>query len=284
MTNYSLDSLLDEFESYLVNKEAKAEITPTLYAADLKLLLPIKEYENYESLVNILTKRVNSIDDWDNSKRRTKYRRVCSANSLCRFLEKTGKIEKANPYPNKKIERTPLCTIQQEEFSKLMDVIPFDKYTDAKDRAAFSLMFYNGLRESEAVSLEYKNFVRDSGIITHVDVYGKYKIRRLKVNKTTAKALMIYEESYNEDKRELPPLEEAKYFKNKHGKRISTRSLRRKFKKYVDKAGIEAKPASLRFSYAQEQIAKGADKKELAYLMGVLESSAKTMKKLLRKT
>lgn len=292
--NYSLDDLLDGFESYVITEKANAELTAKLYRADMNRVLPervhkklLKEAEiktdkdYYNVLVKKIDERVRSIDEWDKPKQSTKNRRICTVNSFLEYLENRGKIEKAMYYKTKTIERTPLTTITETEFTGLMHVIPSDKYVNARDRAIFSLMFFNGIRSSEAANIAHENFRIEDGKFYITVGKGEQK-RRLEIDKRATEELKSYANLYNAAwLSKGHPLKSGTYFKNKHGEKISTRSIRRKLEQWAKKAGLNAEPNHLRYSYAQRQLNKRVMPEELAGLMGMLPYSAHLIDKLL---
>lgn len=288
--NYQLrlDDILGEFVSYLTYKKKYPESTAQAYKTDIKIVVPTETFRDYNELVDTIEQKIN-LDEGGKSSLHTIHRRTAALNTLLKFLKKTGKIEEVPKLKYKKIEKKSLATLSQEEFLRIMNAIPSDKYTDTRDKAIFCLVYYNGLRSFETANLKYADFRRENKKIDYVDVTNKEgKVRRLELNEETAAALDLYERSYNSETENTPLLKEGTYFKNKfrniNYERMSDRSFRRKFQKYTKKAGIKADLRTLRNSYAQEQIAKGTDRKELAYSMGVSKIRVERIEELLTKT
>ena len=67
-----------------------------------------------------------------------------------------------------------------------------------------------------------------------------------------------------------PNFDSRVLFANKHGKRLSTRSVRRKMDKYLIEAGLDPdiSPHTLRHSFATHMLNNGADLRSVQELLG----------------
>jgi len=67
-----------------------------------------------------------------------------------------------------------------------------------------------------------------------------------------------------------PAFDSKVLFANKHGKRLSTRSVRRKMDKYLIEAGLDPaiSPHTLRHSFATHMLNNGADLRSVQELLG----------------
>lgn len=281
--DYSRDKILEKFAFYLRDKR-RAEWTITTYARDLLKLLPTKTFQDYGSLAEEIDKEIRLIHENEDLKPSTKARKSSTANTFLGFLKETGKIKEAPTYYYKKEERVPPVLITEKQFKNLMRSIPPTEYKRARDRAIFALMFYTGIRESEVVKLEDKNFEPEKRkMYVNITFGDSYKRRRLEVPKQAIREIDAYKKLYSahSTRKGKPSLESETFFKSSRGKKISTRSVRRKLTKWTTRAGIDATLLSLVYGYAKMQTDKGITPEQLTSLMGILHGSTKELVELL---
>lgn len=304
----SYNKLKIEFGNYLVNVGLNLEHTVKTYWEGLEALITpeiyrkiVEETKNeqeigyYIRLGEIATERAETIDIWaKETPISTKNNRIAVLNIFRRFLnERKGTtLERIVKY--KKGVKRLTAVITEAEFSRIIKVISYvpsydahsrATYLGARDTAELYLGFLNGLTSSEIDNLRYSDFERKRKVITNVNITNKdNKVRKLEVDKRTAEALQAYENCYNDDKRKIPPLEEGTYFKNKYGKKINSRSIRRNLKKWGRLAKVKADPETLRRSFAKRQVEKIVSVKELSELLGIQRTASLGLIKTFSKT
>jgi len=136
-----------------------------------------------------------------------------------------------------------------------------------RDRAMLETLYSTGIRVSELVGLQ----------VTDLDLAGEALRVRGKGNKErivplgshAVRAVQRYLELLGQDpkfaNREAGPL-----FVNKHGGRLSSRSVRRKLDKYLKQVGLDPtiSPHTLRHSFATHLLDNGADLRSVQELLG----------------
>ena len=137
----------------------------------------------------------------------------------------------------------------------------------ARDRAIFEVLFSTGVRVSELVDLNFAD-VDAAGQTIRIRGKGK-KQRTVPIGPTAIAAIQKYLELRRADPRAATFDQEA-LFANKHGQRLSTRSVRRKLDKYLAECGLDPSisPHTLRHSFATHMLNNGADLRSVQELLG----------------
>jgi integrase/recombinase XerC len=142
-----------------------------------------------------------------------------------------------------------------------------------RDRAMLETLYSTGIRVSELVGL---NTIDLDVAGEALRIRGKGKKERLVPLGTHAlSAIRRYSESVDDDPRFAPcwaadKRNTAPLFINKHGGRLSSRSVRRKLDKYLREAGLDPSisPHTLRHSFATHLLDNGADLRSVQELLG----------------
>lgn len=193
-------------------------------------------------------------------------RRLSALKTFFKFLLKRALIEK-NPteiISSPKGEKTLLKAISIDEVITLIHTITEKDVLSLRDRAMVELMYGSGLRVSELVSINISDLDLKERTLK---VIGKGKKERIV-------PLGSYSiESINEylvRRRELLKVETDALFLNKDGGRITTRSVARIIKKYLNRCAINknVSPHTLRHSFATHLLGSGADIRFIQELLG----------------
>jgi len=130
------------------------------------------------------------------------------------------------------------------------------------------VLYSTGMRVSELVALNLED-VDFLGEVIHVRGKGK-KERICPIGSSALQSIQHYIEFRNKRIQSDPSFDTKVLFANKHGKRLSTRSVRRKMDKYLIQAGLDPaiSPHTLRHSFATHMLNNGADLRSVQELLG----------------
>ncbi|HWL92435.1 MAG TPA: tyrosine recombinase XerC [Phycisphaerae bacterium] len=199
----------------------------------------------------------------------TAARKLATLRSFYKFCLRRGHIQ-VNPVAT---IRTPK---QEKRLPKFLDIEAIKKLLctpddttllGARDRAMLETMYSTGVRVSELVALNANDLDRQSG---HLRVRGKGRKERITpIGPTAIAAIGRYLAMRSNDPRNVSFNQDA-MFVNKHGQRLSTRSVRRKLDKYLSMAGLDPaiSPHTLRHTFATHMLNNGADLRSVQELLG----------------
>ncbi len=196
-------------------------------------------------------------------------RKLATLRSFYKFCLRRGYVE-AHPLAAirtpKQEKRLPKY-LELEQISKLLSTPDVNTLLGARDRAMLEVLFSTGVRVSELVDLNFSE-VDFEGQVIRVRGKGK-KQRAAPIGTTAIAAIRRYLELRRADARSASFDQEA-LFVNKHGQRLSTRSVRRKLDKYLAEAGLDPtiSPHTLRHSFATHMLNNGADLRSVQELLG----------------
>jgi integrase/recombinase XerC len=199
----------------------------------------------------------------------TTARKLATLRSFYKFLVRRGRVE-SNPLASirtpKQDKRLPKF-LEVEQVNKLLGTPDDGTFLGARDKAMFEVLYSTGVRVSELVDLDIADIDEASQCI-RVRGKGK-KQRRTPIGPTALAAVRRYLDMRRADPRSVGFDQEA-LFVNKHGKRLSTRSVRRKLDKYLLEAGLDpaVSPHTLRHSFATHMLNNGADLRGVQELLG----------------
>ena len=197
-------------------------------------------------------------------------RKVATLRSFYKFLVKRNMINSnpvlaiRTPKQDKKLPRF----LEYEQVKRLLETPPLNNWLGARDRAILETLYSTGLRVSELVALNIDD-VDFLGEVVHVRGKGK-KERITPIGSSALQVIQYYMEFRNKRAQNNSNFDSKVLFVNKHGKRLSTRSVRRKMDKYLRMAGLdpEISPHTLRHSFATHMLNNGADLRSVQELLG----------------
>ena len=197
-------------------------------------------------------------------------RKLATLRSFYKFLVKRDRVSSnpvvsiKTPKQDKKLPKF----LEYEEVVRLLNTPPANTCLGARDRAILEVLYSTGMRVSELVSLNMDDVDFLSEVI-HIRGKGK-KERICPIGSSALQAIQNYIEFRNRRMANDSNFDSRVLFANKHGQRLSTRSVRRKMDKYLIEAGLDPaiSPHTLRHSFATHMLNNGADLRSVQELLG----------------
>jgi integrase/recombinase XerC len=201
--------------------------------------------------------------------RATMARKLATLRSFYKFLMRRSYVQ-SNPVAPirtpKQEKRLPKC-LTIDDVRKLLAMPDDGSLLGTRDRAMLETLYSTGVRVSELCDLNLEDIDLVGGVI-HVRGKGK-KERISPVGPTAVESIHRYLRIRQANPKSGSFDPKALYV-NKHGKRLSTRSVRRKLDKYLLAAGLDPSisPHTLRHTFATHMLNNGADLRAVQELLG----------------
>lgn len=226
-----------------------------------------------ELLLSVRTDAVREYLAFLNEKQYSKAtiaRKLATLRSFYKFLVKRNHLTSnpvvavRTPKQDKKLPRF----LDYEEVKRLLNTPSLDNWLGARDRAIMETLYSTGIRVSELVALNMDD-IDFMGEVVHVRGKGK-KERIAPIGSSALQVIQHYMEYRNKRAQNNINFDSKVLFVNKHGRRLSTRSVRRKMDKYLKMAGLDPaiSPHTLRHSFATHMLNNGADLRSVQELLG----------------
>ncbi len=268
-------TLIDQFIEYLRAERHFSAHTARCYAADLDQFckfLGAPEGGLDAVLVAVDGDRVRDFLAHLHGKnycKSTIARKLATLRSFYKFLARRGRIEN-NPVSGirtpKQDKRLPKC-LTIAEIERLFSQCDTTTVLGARDRSILETLYSTGIRVSELVALNISDVDLGSSVIL---VRGKGKKERvIPISPGAVRAILHYLD-LRRTMSNNPKHDQDALFINKHGQRLSTRSVRRKLDKYLLDAGLDlsVSPHTLRHSFATHMLQSGADLRSVQEMLG----------------
>jgi integrase/recombinase XerC len=201
-------------------------------------------------------------------------RKIATLRSFYKWSLRTG-LTSTNPMT---LIRTPRQSkrlpkaISIEQIERLLSAPSESDVLGRRDRAMLETLYSTGIRVSELVSLDVDDIDLENGSMR---VRGKGKKERMvPLGAHAVSAVQMYIQLAEKDPHFLSTWTEGTdtkpLFLNKHAKRLSSRSVRRKLDKYLRQIGLDPSisPHTLRHSFATHLLDNGADLRSVQELLG----------------
>lgn len=203
----------------------------------------------------------------------TMARKIATLRSFYKWAQRAGQIP-ANPMilirTPKQAKRLPKA-VTVEEIERLLAAPDDQDILGARDRAILETLYSTGVRVSELVDLDRPD-LDEYGEALRIRGKGK-KERVVPLGSHALAAIRRYLQMLQTDPRLSSgsgPGARTPLFVNKHGGRLSSRSVRRKLDKYLRQTGLDPNisPHTLRHSFATHLLGNGADLRSVQELLG----------------
>lgn len=205
--------------------------------------------------------------------KRTMARRLSSLRSFFKYArsQKFIAVDPTEELDHPKLDKTIPVSLSYNQIQDLFEQPDSSCYLGFRDRAIMELFYSSGLRVSELVGLNREDF--DPENLT-VKLRGKGKKERLiPITKNAArwiKAYLDHPERHCKSDGHAAEVDRSAVFLNKHGTRLTTRSVDRSFDKYLMQSGLAGKvtPHTIRHTIATHWLENGMDLKTIQVLLG----------------
>lgn len=208
-----------------------------------------------------------------NLHKRTLVRRLSSLRSFFKFCVRQNLLPKspAEDLESPKLDKRIPAPLSYDQLQRLFDQPDTSDYLEFRDRSIMELFYSSGLRVSELVALNRQDF--DPKALT-VKLRGKGKKERVvPITKNASDWITNYlehPERHKDMEGHLSQVDKEAIFLNRLGTRLTTRSVDRKFDKYLTSSGLAGKvtPHTIRHTIATHWLENGMDLKTIQLLLG----------------
>jgi len=281
-----MKSLIERFSTYLKHERAVSPHTCKNYMVDMQQFLNYLEerFPGVSASGEAGLRRVDAsvIRDfmssmWNEWSPSSMARKLASLRTFFNYCIKQGYIETnpAKEVATPKIPKRVPKFLTVDEVFALLDAAGDDGALGVRDRAILELLYASGLRVSELVGLNVEDVDLKSQTVR---VMGKGRKERIVPMGEKACVALV---SYLEKRGTLlgEKTAERAFFINRHGGRLTARSIERLIAKYLRRCGVQktVTPHVLRHTFATHLLGAGADMRGIQELLG--HSSLSTTQK-----
>lgn len=284
--NYTID--LNSFKSFLelqLFPNTPSENLPEKISYKESYSVRSQEFDHLLELDTIDRKTIRGFLAWlslNKQNKRTIARRLSSLRSFFRFAQLQGIIQTdpTEELESPKLDRKLPISLNYEQITHLFNQPDISTYLGLRDKVIMELFYSSGLRVSELVSLNRQDF--DLVNLT-MKLRGKGKKERIvPITKNAAhwiKSYLEHPERHLNSNSHSPEVDRYAIFLNKHGTRLTARSVDRKFDTYLQQSGLSGNitPHTIRHTIATHWLENGMDLKTIQVLLGHSSLSTTTI-------
>lgn len=284
--NYSID--LNELKSYL-QKEWHPTQDPVSFPEKIDYISVLQKQtldkDSFFALEQIDKKTIRGFVVYltvNQCSKRTIARRLATLRSFFKFAcsQKLISINPVEELVNPKIDKRLPASLTYEQIKILFDQPDTSTYLGFRDRTIMELFYSSGLRVSELVNLNRNDFDPEN-LLIKIKGKGK-KERKTPITKNASEWIKNYlnhSERFLSCEGHLAQIDNQAIFLNRRGTRITTRSVDRKFDKYLITSGLagHVTPHTIRHTIATHWLENGMDLKTIQLLLGHSSLSTTTI-------
>ncbi|QDU60622.1 Tyrosine recombinase XerC [Planctomycetes bacterium Pan216] len=269
-----MDEWVDRFLDHLRIERNRSDHTVKSYSEDLRAAREfwaetLKQSPPIDAISTSLVRAFLAHLHASGYKASSISRRLSALRSFFRYICRQGALER-NPTDGlrgPKIGRSLPTFMASTQIETLLEAPPGDKPLGLRDRAILETAYAAGLRVSELVGLNLDDLDLQEGVIR---VRGKGKRERVGLLGRHAIAAILRWLSVRQPDETAKREHQVALFLNKHGTRLSARSVGRMLEKYLKQAGLDPRisPHTLRHTFATHLMDRGADIRSVQELLG----------------
>ncbi len=202
----------------------------------------------------------------NNIQKRTIVRRISSLRTFFKYCVRQKLLEAspAEELESPKLDKRIPVSLSYDNVQRLFEQPDTTNYLGFRDRCIMELFYSSGLRVSELVALN-RSDLDPQALLVHLKGKGK-KERVIPITKNAADWITSYLEHAERPKNCDPKA----IFLNRLATRLTTRSVDRKFDKYLKQSGLadNITPHTIRHTIATHWLENGMDLKTIQLLLG----------------
>jgi integrase/recombinase XerC len=285
--NYAIDlnALKEYLEIDLFNEETEKKIPGKIRYEENYAERALIELDAALSLEAISRKTIRGFLAHLNTNQVSKRTIVRRLSSLRTFFKYAASQKWISYNPTEKLESPRLekkvpYSLSYDQVQTLFDQPDVKTYLGFRDRAIMELFYSSGLRVSELVALDRQEFDPKNLLIK---LKGKGKKERIvPITKNAADWIVAYlehPERFVEIDGHFAQSDPHAVFLNRLGTRLTTRSVDRKFDKYLTLSGLigNVTPHTIRHTIATHWLENGMDLKTIQMILGHISLATTTI-------
>ncbi len=243
---------MQDFIRHLIHERNLSPETIRAYRNDLRQLGEFFSVSSLKELAKVdvyQVRRFLAFLNSNNYSKTTVVRKLASVRGYFRYLQREGLSER-NPFLDVRTPRVKKSLphfLTEKEILQLLDAPAKDSMRGLRDRAILETLYSTGLRVGELIGLNWDDIDFAQGLLR-----ARGKGRKERIVPIGSYALASVQSYQKMLPREwLESSKSAPVFFNRFGKRLSDRSVRKMFDKYIRHTGLDGKtsPHTLRFPF-----------------------------------
>lgn len=262
------------FEAMMLPGKIHHELKPEIQERDKLIAIEKIDRNTLRSFIAHLNEKGHN--------KRTIIRKVASLKSFFKFLQQQQLImlNPAEDLESPKLEKSIPTSLNFDDVKRLFEQPDTTSYLGMRDRVIMELLYSSGLRVSELVALNRADIDFEQMLIK---LLGKGKKERIV---PLTESCTVWLKTYLEHPERLLDIDghnseqdKEAVFLNRHGHRLTTRSVDRNFDRYMTASGLAGKvtPHTIRHTIATHWLENGMDLKTIQELLGHSSLSTTTI-------